>query len=120
MVKIEADILVVGSGIAGALVAYQAASRGRRVAILEAGPWLADGEIARIHRRRSFRRDAVQARPVRRVEGSKIIARRILPEAVGGLANFYLAASLRMREPELARWPMEWSDLERGYREAEA
>ncbi|AWM88766.1 GMC family oxidoreductase [Microvirga sp. 17 mud 1-3] len=38
MAEIEADVIVVGSGVAGALLAARAAEAGLKVAILEAGP----------------------------------------------------------------------------------
>ena len=37
----QADIVVVGSGVAGALVAYELARAGKSVLMLEAGPRLA-------------------------------------------------------------------------------
>ena len=44
MSDIEADVVVVGSGVAGALLAERLARAGVRVAILEAGPRIDRGE----------------------------------------------------------------------------
>jgi choline dehydrogenase-like flavoprotein len=44
---------------------------------------------------------------------------RFLPTVVGGLANFYQAVSLRMREAEFRRWPIEYAQLEPYYSRAE-
>lgn len=40
----EADIVIVGAGVAGTLIGYQLASAGARVVILESGPWVDRGE----------------------------------------------------------------------------
>jgi choline dehydrogenase-like flavoprotein len=37
----RADVLVVGSGFGGAVVAYHFVAGGARVVVLERGPWLA-------------------------------------------------------------------------------
>ena len=44
MSDIQADVVIVGSGVAGALVAERLARAGVRVAILEAGPRIDRGE----------------------------------------------------------------------------
>src|SRR5690606_3484150 len=36
----EADVVIVGAGVAGALTAYRLARRGVKVVVLESGPWL--------------------------------------------------------------------------------
>ncbi|MCB9680554.1 MAG: GMC family oxidoreductase [Alphaproteobacteria bacterium] len=42
----RADVVVVGSGPAGAVVAARAAAAGARVVVVEAGPWVAPGDHA--------------------------------------------------------------------------
>lgn len=38
--RLEADVVIVGSGIAGSLIAWQLATAGVNVLVLEAGPWV--------------------------------------------------------------------------------
>lgn len=40
MEVIEADVVIVGAGVAGALTAYRLARSGAKVVVLESGPWL--------------------------------------------------------------------------------
>ena len=42
---LDADVVVIGAGVAGGLVAHQLALAGKSVLILEAGPRLSRGEI---------------------------------------------------------------------------
>lgn len=44
---IEADVIVIGSGVAGALTAYKLAQKGVKVAVLEAGPRIERAEIVK-------------------------------------------------------------------------
>ena len=46
----EADVVIVGAGIAGTLVAYRLARAGVKVLILEAGPWVDRAEAVRAYR----------------------------------------------------------------------
>jgi len=48
--RYEADVVIVGAGIAGTLVGYRLASAGRDVLILEAGPWVDRAEALRAYR----------------------------------------------------------------------
>lgn len=48
--RYEADVVIVGAGIAGTLVGYRLASAGRDVLILEAGPWVNRAEALRAYR----------------------------------------------------------------------
>lgn len=38
--KLEADVVIVGAGVAGCLVAYRLAQAGAKVVVLESGPWV--------------------------------------------------------------------------------
>jgi hypothetical protein len=53
---VDADVIVVGSGVVGALVANQLAAAGRSVVILEAGPRLERAEVVQNWRNASFER----------------------------------------------------------------
>src|SRR5579872_6438094 len=64
--ELSADVVVVGSGVAGALVAYELASAGATVVILEAGPRLERGEIVENYRRNPARGDMMIPYPASR------------------------------------------------------
>lgn len=53
---VDADVIVVGSGVVGALVANQLVAAGRSVVILEAGPRLERAEVVQNWRNASFER----------------------------------------------------------------
>jgi choline dehydrogenase-like flavoprotein len=117
---IEADVVVVGSGIGGSLVAYKVASRGKTVVLLEQGPHLTTDTVATIFERHTFQvNPPVPVISVTRMSRQKKIAERHLPLVVGGLANFYMAVSLRMREREYYNWPLTYLEIEPYYSEAE-
>jgi choline dehydrogenase-like flavoprotein len=117
---IEADIIVVGSGIGGSLVAYKAATQGKTVALLERGPRLAPEVVAQIFNRHTFQiNPPIPVINVTKMNRQQKIAERYLPLAVGGLANFYMGVSLRMREKDYHNWPLTYSEVEPYYSEAE-
>lgn len=116
---IQADVVVVGSGIAGCLSAYQLASQGNKVAILEQGSILPLESVVAIHESESFMGNPnVTCIPLDLVNGKKI-SRRYLPSVVGGLAKFYAGVSIRMREKEFERWPISYQEIEPYYSKAE-
>lgn len=53
----KADVVIVGTGVAGALIAHQLANAGKRVVMLEAGPRLTRGEITGNFRSSAFKSD---------------------------------------------------------------
>ena len=53
---VEADVIVVGSGVVGALVANQLVAAGHSVVMLEAGPRLKRAEVVQNWRNASFER----------------------------------------------------------------
>lgn len=115
-----AEVVVVGSGIAGACVAVRAAAAGRRVLVVERGDWMGPRQITTIHRARTVRRTtAVPLISVNRVHAGKKMPDRLMPVAVGGLANFYAGVSLRIRDEELERWPVGPDAMRPRYAEAE-
>jgi choline dehydrogenase-like flavoprotein len=117
--EIEADVMVIGSGIAGALAAFAAATQGKRVVILEQGPALSDACASEISRHYTFY--GVKSLPHVAVirTGADGTVSRLLPTVVGGLANFYQGVSLRMRQAEFQRWPIEYAQIEPYYSHAE-
>ncbi|MGM0576358.1 MAG: GMC family oxidoreductase N-terminal domain-containing protein [Myxococcota bacterium] len=54
--SLEADVVVVGTGAGGAVVAAELARRGREVIMLEAGPYLDRGDFTRLSRLEATRR----------------------------------------------------------------
>jgi fructose 5-dehydrogenase large subunit len=54
----DADVVIVGSGVVGALIADQLAAEGRSVLVLEAGPRLDRAEVVENWRNFSFERRA--------------------------------------------------------------
>ena len=117
--EIEADVVVIGSGIAGARAAFAAAALGKRVAVLEQGPALSEELAGESFRHTTFY--SVKSLPHIAVTktGADGPVNRFLPTVVGGLANFYHGVSLRMREAEFRRWPIEYAQLEPYYSRAE-
>lgn len=59
----QADIVVVGSGVAGALVAYELARAGKSVLMLEAGPRLPRWEIVERFRNQADKMDFMAPYP---------------------------------------------------------
>jgi choline dehydrogenase-like flavoprotein len=60
-VRLRADVVVVGSGAGGAVVARELARAGRSVVVLEEGPFVAPSEYARLTPMATFRRCAREA-----------------------------------------------------------
>lgn len=115
---IESDAVVVGAGIAGAMTAYQLAAKGKRVAVVEKGIRLTPELIQKVFDSESFigHPDV----PQQRIEFYGDAKRaRAIPSVVGGMARFYAAVSLRMREQEFNAWPFSYSDIEPYYTRAE-
>lgn len=118
-IDIETDVVVVGSGIGGALAAHAAASQGRHVTVLERGLMLLPGLVERAFAAHSLY--ACRELPTTAVtlDDGRKPRERSIPITFGGLANFYAAVSLRMREAELQRWPIDYSAIEPYYGRAE-
>lgn len=115
---IESDVVVIGSGIGGVMAAYQLASKGKQVTLLEQGVRLSRDQVQRVFDAQSFiGHPDVPLKQVEFVDDKK--RGRPIPSVVGGLARFYSAVSLRMREREFDRWPFPYRDLEPYYSRAE-
>lgn len=116
---IESDIVIIGSGIGASLAAVALAKKGRKVVIVEQGPLLSMQNNQEIFESETFfGTDSVPKIPVSLQSGQNK-STRFLPAAVGGLAHFYAAISLRMREQEFERWPFSYAEIEPFYSEAE-
>ncbi|QHI96185.1 dehydrogenase [Aristophania vespae] len=124
---IKPDIVVIGSGVGGGGVAYQLASTGARVLILERGDFLP---------KEAQNRDAeavfVQNRYRTKEEWQHDNGKRFRPghyHFVGGHTKFYGTAMFRFRESDFEEarfedgispaWPISYRDLEPYYAQAE-
>lgn len=115
---IESDIVIVGSGIGGAMVAYSLASRGLNVSLLERGLHMDEALIESVFNSESF--IGHPSIPLIPLDFAGDITRsRPVPEVEGGLARFYSGVSLRMREKEFEKWPFDYNEIEPFYSEAE-
>lgn len=130
MAKYEADVVIIGSGFGGSMMAHKMSAAGKSVIIIERGDWVKRGP----HNWGSsgsidLTPNYDKTNPYRVVEGGN------KPEmgaytAVGGPSLFYGGVSFRMREEDFlppeeiiadsgASWPISYQDLERYYGEAE-
>jgi len=117
--RIEADVIVIGSGIAGAMAAYAQFKRGKNVVVIDRGGRLSKETIQDVFDSESFIGNSHVQQLRIDFAGDKSRARP-MPAMVGGLARVYSGVSLRMREREFTRWPFSYDDLEPYYSEAES
>jgi choline dehydrogenase-like flavoprotein len=129
----EADVCVIGSGVAGALVAYRCASRGARVLLLEAGPRFDRAKrLEQMRRYLLLGQDPWPEDPVRDayVNSSdfQYPLNRYRLRAVGGSTLHWSGIAQRLRPSDFQTrsryglgvdWPISYDDLERYYLGAE-
>ena len=114
------DAVVIGSGFGGCFAAYRLARSGRKTLLLERGDYVKrdekDWDGAEILVRQRYR----GASPVYVKQYRDRSHRPLYPnDVVGGMSVFYGGASLRLREADLANWPIGYQDLAPYYEEAE-
>lgn len=138
----QADIVVVGSGVAGALVAYELARAGKSVLMLEAGPRLPRWEIVERFRNQADKMDFMAPYPSTPwaphpeygppnnylvLKGEHQFNSQYI-RAVGGTTWHWAASTWRFLPNDfklrsvygIARdWPIQYQDLERYYGLAE-
>lgn len=138
----KADFVIVGSGVAGALVAHQLAMAGKDVLILEAGPRMARHEIAERFRKQADKYDnqapypspAHAPHPEFNPDNNYLIQKGEHPyevqyiRAVGGTTWHWAASTWRFLPNDFKLktlygvgldWPIEYADLEPWYGRAE-
>lgn len=123
----DADVIIIGSGMGGATLAAALAPTGRRILILERGehlrPSAKDRDVTAIFRDGAFRPDEVW------LDGSNRPFNPGNYYNVGGNSKFYGAALIRYREADFKPaahvggttpgWPINYAELEADYQAAE-
>lgn len=121
------DIVIIGGGAAGSTLARHLAPSGRKILILERGPWLP---------REKENWDVAEVMLKRRYETTEVWldkdGRDVLPNAhynVGGNSKFWGAALFRFRERDFEKvehpdgispeWPLKYKDFEPYYTKVE-
>ena len=138
---LSADVVIVGSGVAGALIGYSLARSGVKVLILEAGPRV-DREKALIQFRNSPTKGPNAPYPAHPkvpqpdsddigayyVQAGPVPFRGLQARVVGGTTWHWVGTALRYRPNDFVLkskfgvgvdWPLSYSDLEPWYVEAE-
>ena len=138
---VDADVVVVGSGIAGALVAYELARKGIGVLVLEGGPNVERAQLhtnflgkkaytpvdldPRVHYAPTTHPDTPDSYLINTGSASYNMN---MTRAVGGTTWHWSARAFRLREVEFRLkttygvgidWPISYSDLEPWYTRAE-
>lgn len=117
--KIESDVLVVGTGIAGSMASYKQAKKNRSVVVIDRGVLLDNELISQVFDQESILLDKQIAKIPIKVTRRHWTRTKYVPCAVGGLARFYAGVSMRMRESEFEVWPFSYEEIEPYYSEAE-
>lgn len=136
----ETDILIVGSGIAGSLIAWKLASKGQKVTILEAGPRIDRNETVEQYRASVNKGDfmapypGTSYAPNAKPDSDYIIEKGTQPygtqyiRGVGGTTWHWAAATWRFLPTDFRlktaygvgrNWPLSYDDLEPYYQLAE-
>lgn len=126
------DLVVVGTGFGGSMVALAAVNAGLRVLLIERGRWVDRDESAWDPGSILLRRKYRSASPFETPRFGFGRTRFYPDEAVGGKSVFYGAASFRLRAEDfrlrerypdlcsdLVDWPLDYGDLAPFYDEAE-
>lgn len=139
----DADVIVVGSGVAGALIAHQLAEAGKSVIMLEAGPRMQRWQIVERFRNQADKMDFMGPYPASKAaphpmlygenadylvqKGEQIYDAQYI-RAVGGTTWHWAAAAWRFLPSDFRLkseygvgldWPISYDDLETYYLRAE-
>ena len=114
------DAVVIGSGFGGAAAANTLCRAGINTLMLERGQWAKrddeDWNEREILLDLRYRSESPLLVKQYRDRGHRAVAAN---QVVGGMSVFYGGASLRLRETDFARWPIDYADLEPYYTRAE-
>ena len=139
--SLTTEFAIVGAGVAGCLLAYELARRGRAVTVLEAGSWVDRAEAVKAFRRDPYRgisspypESAWAPRPILEdlshhcLQSGPELFMGLYERRVGGSSWHWLGTALRFLEEDFRMrtvhgvgedWPLSLSDLEPYYRRAE-
>ena len=137
----ESDILIVGSGVAGALIAYSMARAGARVTVVEAGPHVDRKAAVERYKKTAVRVPEAPYENSPHAESPITIKDNYIRQdgpdpfrstylrLVGGTTWHWLGTSLRLLPSDFelqdrhgvgANWPLDYSELEPWYGAAES
>jgi len=127
---LEYDIVIIGSGFGGAMMAERMAGHGKKVAVIERGDWVERG-THNWHKTGSIDLTKYYDKsiPYNVIKGGNKKQMGVYA-AVGGPSSFYGGVSFRFREKDFsppdeiigdskAEWPIDYNDLSPYYDEAE-
>ena len=137
----QADIVIVGAGVAGMLVAWHLARRGAKVLVLEAGPRVDRATATERFQSAAIKTPESPYEPTRHAPQPSVIQpdgyfiqvgqdlfRSTYQRRVGGTTWHWLGTALRHRPNDFklrstygigADWPIDYDELEPWYGEAE-
>ena len=114
------DVVVIGSGLGGALLTHALLNEGRRVLVLERGRWpYRDSDDWNQKKILLDQRYKGRAPTLVRQYGARNYSKMYGNEVVGGKSVFYGGASLRLRENDFSKWPFSYEDFITSYERAE-
>lgn len=114
------DVVIAGSGLGAASVAYKLAHPGLKILVLERGDWpKRDDEDWKAESILIQSRYAQKSPTFIRQYESSASSPVHMNENVGGMSVFYGGAAFRMREQDFAAWPFRYQELAPFYDEAE-
>lgn len=117
------DVAIVGSGVAGALLAWRLASRGLKVLLVEAGPAVDRAQaVARFRAlptlEAPYPPTALTPRP-EYLQAGPVPFTGVYEQRVGGTTWHWLGTAFRPLPGDFSRWPLSYAELEPFYGEAE-
>ncbi len=114
------DVVIAGSGLGAASLAYKLSSAGLKILILERGDWpKRDDEDWKAESILIKSRYAQKSATFIRQYESPSSAAVHMNENVGGMSVFYGGAAFRMRESDFGSWPYRYAELAPFYDQAE-
>ncbi len=114
------DAIIVGSGFGAAAAAVRLVEAGLSTLMLERGRPVKRDALDWDQRQILVDKRYRSPSPVRVRQYGKREETQYPNEVLGGMSVFYGGASLRLREPDFNRWPIDYADMEPYYCEAEA
>lgn len=114
------DAVIVGTGFGGSACAYMLSQAGLKVLMLERGDW-AHRDQKDWDAREILINKVYQGPSPLLVKQYEATDFKSMPEneVVGGMSVFYGGASLRLREKDFEKWPVDYAEMEPYYSQAE-